>query len=135
MMDRKNGSGERAGFTLTELLVVVAIIGVLVAVSIPIFASQIHKSRVATDWANVRSYYAELTYEFQQTGVYDTSKECGMGMEGLKSFTLGGTTVKLKTGRLWVAPVYEDPDRKIYRGYNLMYICNDGHDEHELMLG
>ena len=48
------------GFTLAELLIVVAIIAVLVAISIPVFTSQLHKARVATDWANVRAYYAEL---------------------------------------------------------------------------
>ena len=43
------------GFTLAELLIVVAIIAVLVAISIPIFTSQLEKSREAADMANVRS--------------------------------------------------------------------------------
>jgi prepilin-type N-terminal cleavage/methylation domain-containing protein len=46
---------ENKGFTLAELLVVVAIIGVLVAVSIPIFTSQLEKAREATDLANIRA--------------------------------------------------------------------------------
>ena len=37
------------GFTLAELLIVVAIIAVLVAISIPVFTSQLHKARVAAD--------------------------------------------------------------------------------------
>ena len=45
----------KKGFTLAELLVVVAIIGVLVAVSIPIFTSQLEKAREATDVANLRA--------------------------------------------------------------------------------
>lgn len=48
------------GFTLAELLIVVAIIGVLVAISIPIFTSQLEKSREAVDEANLRSAYAEV---------------------------------------------------------------------------
>ena len=38
-----------------ELLVVIAIIAVLVAIAIPMLASQLEKSREATDLANVRS--------------------------------------------------------------------------------
>lgn len=49
------------GFTLAELLIVVAIIGVLVAISIPIFTSQLEKAREATDMANIRSAYAECS--------------------------------------------------------------------------
>ncbi len=48
------------GFTLAELLIVVAIIGVLVAISIPIFTSQLEKAREATDAANLRAKYAEV---------------------------------------------------------------------------
>lgn len=51
------------GFTLGELLIVVAIIGVLVAISIPIFTSQLEKAREATDAANIRSQYAEVMTE------------------------------------------------------------------------
>ena len=47
------------GFTLAELLIVVAIIAVLVAIAIPVFTSQLEKSREATDQANLRSLYAE----------------------------------------------------------------------------
>lgn len=49
----------KKGFTLAELLVVVAIIGVLVAISIPIFTSQLEKSRDAVTLANLRAAYAE----------------------------------------------------------------------------
>lgn len=48
------------GFTLAELLVVVAIIAVLVAISMPVFSGQLERSREATDLSNVRSAYAEV---------------------------------------------------------------------------
>ena len=51
----------KKGFTLAELLIVVAIIAVLVAISIPIFTSQLEKSREATDIANIRDVYAEIS--------------------------------------------------------------------------
>ncbi len=49
----------KKGFTLAELLVVVAIIGVLVAISIPIFTAQLEKARDAVTASNVRAAYAE----------------------------------------------------------------------------
>ncbi len=55
---KKNNN--RKGFTLAELLIVVAIIAVLTAIAIPVFSSQLEKSKEATDQANVRSAYAEV---------------------------------------------------------------------------
>ena len=51
---------EREGFTLAELLIVVAIIAVLVAIAIPVFSSQLEKSRESADAANLRAAYAEV---------------------------------------------------------------------------
>ena len=45
----------KKGFTLAEMLIVVAIIAVLVAVSIPVFTSKLEKAREATDIANMRA--------------------------------------------------------------------------------
>lgn len=53
----------KKGFTLAELLIVVAILAVLVAVSIPIFTSQLEKSRESVDAANIRSQYSEVMAE------------------------------------------------------------------------
>ena len=50
----------KKGFTLAELLIVVAIIAVLVAIAIPIFTNQLEKAREATDAANIRTAYAEV---------------------------------------------------------------------------
>lgn len=56
------------GFTLAELLIVVAIIAVLVAVAIPVFTAQLNKAKYATDEANARSIYAELTADYLANG-------------------------------------------------------------------
>ncbi len=51
------------GFTLMEMLIVVAIIAVLVAIAIPTFTTSLNKARVATDQANIRSGYAAVMAE------------------------------------------------------------------------
>ena len=56
------------GFTLAELLIVVAIIAVLVAIAIPVFTSQLEKSREATDLANVRSAYSSVVMQYLNDG-------------------------------------------------------------------
>lgn len=48
------------GFTLMEMLIVVAIIAVLVAIAIPVFSGSLEKSRQAVDAANARSLKALL---------------------------------------------------------------------------
>ena len=55
---------QNKGFTLAELLIVVAIIGVFVAISIPIFTAQLKKARLATNKANARSALSAAMAEF-----------------------------------------------------------------------
>ena len=60
---------DNKGFTLAELLIVVAIIGVLVAISIPIFSKQLEKARDATSVANLRSAYSQaMSYVIEYNG-------------------------------------------------------------------
>ena len=52
------------GFTLAELLIVVAIIAVLIAIMIPTFGGQLEKARESADLANLRAAYAEATIAY-----------------------------------------------------------------------
>ena len=67
------------------------------------FTSQLHKARVATDWANLRAYYAEIQADFISTGKYnkkvpyeDKQGSTGFDAFGLKEITfLNGQKVKM----------------------------------------
>ena len=61
----------KKGFTLAELLIVVAIIAVLVAISIPIFTSQLRKARVTVNQANARAGEAAAYAAYLEDPSYD----------------------------------------------------------------
>ena len=67
----------KKGFTLAELLIVVAIIAVLVAIAIPVFTNQLEKSREATDASNIRAAYAEIA----ASALTDPEKEQSVDIE------------------------------------------------------
>lgn len=52
---------KQRGFTLVEMLIVVAIIAILVAVSIPLFTNSLERAKNATDAANERDAKAAAT--------------------------------------------------------------------------
>lgn len=116
---RKQGGNK--GFTLAELLIVVAIIGILVAISIPIFSMQLHKARVATDWANLRSYYSEIQADFISTGKYNPKvplvEDTNKWDEREINF-LNGQKVKMKEGFFAIRKPEEGS------GYQISYYCD-----------
>ena len=89
---------EKNGFTLAELLIVVAIIAVLAAAAIPLFTSQLEKSREATDLSNVRAAYAEVMADAMSnhsTGTYSRTvplKQKTKDWQTAGDITIGGIT-------------------------------------------
>ena len=55
-MDIKNNKPKKKGFTLTELIVVIAIIAILAAVLIPTITGYIEKARVSNDKTKAEGY-------------------------------------------------------------------------------
>ena len=58
----------KKGFTLMEMLIVVAIMVILVAVSIPVFTSQMNNAKTATDQANERAAKSVITTAYMTGG-------------------------------------------------------------------
>lgn len=106
----------KKGFTLAELLVIVAIIAVLVAISIPIFTGQLERSREATDLANLRAAYAEVV----TAGISnDTSGNNGVSYAGDQWFK---TIEIVQKENGWQ---YFDKDETLVGGMSLRNAHND----------
>ena len=113
----RNNRVEPGGFTLAELLIVVAIIAVLVAIAIPIFNAQLEKSREATDLANVRGAYAEVAAEAITSSSADISKTVGLvqqqdGWQTSDAIDIGGITQA--DAKRWVGNPRANGKCKVY---------------------
>lgn len=95
-MLKKKINGKK-GFTLAELLIVVAIIAILVVISMPILTSKLNDARKATDDANERAAKSVAVTRFLgediesgKTYYYDadngTLEEANTGIEGYGQF-------------------------------------------------
>ena len=69
MLRLKRKFKENRGFTLVEMLIVVAIIAVLIAVSIPMVNASMEKARHAVDDANFRNAAALANIILIQDGI------------------------------------------------------------------
>ncbi|HAM37908.1 MAG TPA: hypothetical protein DCP53_00685 [Elusimicrobia bacterium] len=70
----------KKGFTLIELMIVVAIIGILAAIAIPKFADLIKKSKEGATKGSLGALRSAITiYYGEQEGIYPTAVTAGTG--------------------------------------------------------
>lgn len=67
---KQNRNHQQQGFTLIELMIVVAIIGVLSAIAIPAYQNYVKKSEAATGLATARSLLTNIDMAIQDTGIF-----------------------------------------------------------------
>ena len=87
---------DNKGFTLMEMLIVVAIIAILIAIMIPTFNAQLEKSREAADAANIRAAYAEVMVNYLDSkSTEPKTVELTQEVDGWDNAELGTTLEKL----------------------------------------
>ena len=120
--------GKSHGFTLLEMLIVVAIITVLVAAAIPIFANQLEKSREAADLANVRSAYAVVLSNamlgYEDPDDIEVVQSCSRSRTAFRAFVISPSVMfRTRTRRAGLAILKEtepapcDTSRRRTRSY------------------
>ena len=117
----------KKGFTLIEMLVVIAIIAVLVAIIIPVVGNSTLKAKAAADAANLRSVLAEATTDYLNGQNDDT----GLVKfdAATKAFTKRDTAPESKSvdgANLYVA--YDDVNSQVvvcYEKDSAYYTIND----------
>ncbi len=119
--------GNRSGFTLVELMIVVAIIGVLAAMAIPAFTRYVRKARTSEavgelnkQWMGALTYYEAdhssafggvLTKEFPSpNAAWESTVECGCSPS---TFCPGGNPV-WRADPVWQALVFSLADAHHY---------------------
>lgn len=120
-MDKRKNKG----FTLMEMLIVVAIIAILIAIAIPMMRGQMHKTQVAADIANARAYFAAMEAEYMLTGEYDPTigDDMWTGITDTLNFP-DGQVIKLKAGQCSI--IRPTDDKLGTFGYQIHYFCNQG---------
>ena len=91
----------KKGFTLAELLIVIAIIAILIAIAIPAFSASLRSAKLAVDHSNIRAMYAVLRTAELTNSVDDASSATGAIVGGSSDFSVylkeDGTVVKYDT--------------------------------------
>ncbi|MEH0741971.1 pilin [Vibrio cholerae] len=69
---------QQAGFTLIELMIVVAIIGVLSAIAVPAYQNYVAKSEAASALATLKSTITPAELYIQENGDFTTTDETAL---------------------------------------------------------
>lgn len=97
---------QNKGFTLAELLIVIAILAILIAIAIPSFGNSLTQSKWTTDHANIRSAYS-IFKTAEMLGVIDKGDSHDPIEAGATYFFMEDGSIQIGTGSTTPDGAYE----------------------------
>ncbi len=79
------------GFTLIEVMVTVAVLGILASLALPSYSSYLQRSKVPAALDGLQSYFARMEQRYQDTGNYASNTACGVAVPTVANFTISCT--------------------------------------------
>ncbi len=76
------------GFTLIELMVVVAVVAILAAVAVPGYGAYVQRSRVPVALDALSAFYTRMEQRYQDVGNYANGSACAVAVPTAANFTV-----------------------------------------------
>ncbi|EDL67206.1 pilin [Vibrio campbellii] len=94
---KANKQKKQQGFTLIELMIVVAIIGVLSAIAVPAYKDYVSKSELASGFATIKSVITPAELYIQENGAISGASPSDLGVSAgansLGTLSISGNAV------------------------------------------
>lgn len=95
--------GSKSGFTLVELIVVIAILGILAGIAVPAYSGYIEKAKEARDYTQLDAIKTAVVFDFTEEHINDDPVP---EVETI-TVTKGSVTVTPATSGLDISPYYD----------------------------